>query len=57
MLVVPFRVSPQEHPIPSLPSCFYESAPPPIHPFPPPFSGITLHWEIKPYRTKGLSSY
>jgi hypothetical protein len=42
-MLSPFLVPPTH----SSSHCFYEGAPPPIHPVPPCHPGITLHWGIK----------
>jgi hypothetical protein len=44
-----FLVSPLQTPYPiPLPPCFHVDAPPLIHPLPPRYANIPLHWDIKP---------
>jgi hypothetical protein len=56
-MLPPFPVPPLKHPIPSLSPCFYEGAPPPTHPLPPPRPRSPLHWASSLHRSKGLSSH
>jgi hypothetical protein len=53
--VIPLPHFPSANPLldPPLP-CFYESAPPPIHPLLPHCPSISLHWGIKPSQDQGL---
>jgi hypothetical protein len=51
---IPFPIFPSATPLshPLLP-CFYEGAPPPTHPLPPPCPSISLHWGIKTSQDRG----
>jgi hypothetical protein len=52
--VIPFPGFPSENSLPHPRSpCFYEGAPPPIHPLPPHCPDIPLHWGIEPSQDQG----